>query len=220
MSIFSRISDIVTANLHALLDRAEDPEVMLEQLIREMEESHEQARKYAAVAIAAETRLRRGRDDNRAQAEEWKVRAMAALTAGQEELARRALARKYDHDVLARSLEEEHVEVVQAAQAARAALQALEARLAEARTRQRVLVACHRTAQARALVGRHLGAGRTNLGASQARFDRVAERLREHTEEFAAEAELCDLSGLEAECADLHRRLAIDRELETMKQQP
>jgi phage shock protein A len=107
MSIFSRISDIVTANLHALLDRAENPEVMLEQMIREMEESHARARRYAAAAIAAESRPRRDRDDNRGQVEQWKARAQEALAAGREELARRALARKQEHDVLARSPDDE-----------------------------------------------------------------------------------------------------------------
>src|SRR5258708_27862742 len=102
MGVFSRISDLLTANLNALLDRAENLEVMLEQMIREMEESHARARRYAAAAIAAESRLRRDRDDNRGQAEQWKARAREALAAGREELARRALARQQRHAGLAR----------------------------------------------------------------------------------------------------------------------
>ena len=217
MGIFSRISDIFTANLNALLDRAENPEVMLEQMIREMEESHARARRYAAVAIAAESRLRRDRDDNRGRVERWGARARDALAAGREELARKALARKQEHDVLARGLDEECAEAAQAGQSARTALEALEARLAEARAKQRVLVARHRTAQVRIEVYRHLGAGRTNFGASAARFDRLADRLSQRVEELAAEADLHDLSGLEAEFTDLEWRLAIDRELEAMK---
>jgi phage shock protein A len=219
MSIFSRISDILTANLNALVDRAENPVVMLEQMIREMEESHVRARKYAAVAIAAERRLRRDREYNQAQADQWKARAQEALAAGQEGLARRALARKQEHDLLARSLDEECTEAVEAAQSARAALAALESRLADVRTRQRVLLARHRTAQVRALVCRHLNIGRTSLGVSQVRFDRLADRLNQLTEELAAEADLCDLSGLEAEFTDLQRQLAIERELEAMKRE-
>ena len=217
MGIFSRILDIFTANLNALLDRAEDPEAMLDQMIREMEGSLARARRYAAVAVAAEGRLRRDRDDNRGQVEQWTARAREALAAGQEGLARRALARKQEHDVLARSLDEEYAEGVQAGQSARAALQALEARLAEARAKRRVLLARHRTAQVRVEVYRHLDVGRTTFGASAARFDCLADRLSQRVEELAAEAELHDLSGLEAEFTDLERRLAIDRELEAMK---
>jgi phage shock protein A len=217
MGIFSRISDIFTANLNALLDRAENPEVMLDQMIREMEDSLARARRFAASAIAAESRLRRDRDDNRGQVEQWKDRAREALAAGREELARKALARKQDHDFLARSLDEEYAEAAQAGQSARTALQALEARLAEARGKQRALLARHRTAQVRVEVYRHLDVGRANFGESQARFDRQVDRLTQRVEELAAEAELRDLSGLEAEFTDLQRQRAIDQELEEMK---
>jgi phage shock protein A len=219
MGIFSRISDIFTANLNALLDRAENPEVMLEQMIREMEDGLARARRYAAVAIAAENRLRRDRDDNRGQVERWQARAREALAAGREELAWRALARKQEQDVLARNLEEEHDQAVQASQSARMALAALEARLAEARRKQQVLLARHRTAQVRVEVYRHLEVGRTHFGASLARFDRHADRLSQRVEELAAEAELHDLAGLEAEFTDLERRRAVDRELEAMKRE-
>jgi phage shock protein A len=217
MGIFSRILDVFTANLNALLDRAEDPEVMLDQMIRAMEDGLARARRYAAVAIAAEGRLRRDRDDNRGRAEQWTARAREALAAGREDLARGALARKQEHDALAHGLEEEHAEAVRAGRSARTALQALEARLAEARAKQRVLLARHRTAQVRMEVYRHLDAGRTSFGTSAARFDCLAERLSRHVEELAAEAELQDPSGLEADFTDLERRLAIDRELEAMK---
>ena len=129
MSIFSRVSDILTANLNALLDRAEDPEALLAQVIRAMEGSLARARRSAAVAIAAERRLRGERDDNRARADRWKGRAREALAAGREDLARRALARKQEHDALARSLEEQRAGAVQTGASARTALQALEARL-------------------------------------------------------------------------------------------
>lgn len=219
MPIVSRIYGILTANLNALLDRAENPEVMLEELIREMEDSLTRARRYAAVALAAEGRLRHDRDDNRQRAEQWESRAREALAAGREELARRALARKQEHDAAARELDAEHAEAEQAGESARAALEALEARLAEARHKQRVLLARHRTAQVRIEVYHHLGIGRTNFGVSRTRFDRLADRLSQQIDELAAEAELYDVSRLEAEVTELERRLAIDRELEAMKRE-
>lgn len=160
MGIFTRVSDIITANLNALLDRADNPEAMLAQVIREMADGLSRARRYAAVAIAAERRLRRERDDNCLQVEYWKGRAAEALAAGREDLARRAIARKQEHDAIARSLDEQHIEAAQAAESARTALRALEARLAEAQQKQRTLLARHRTAQIRVEVHRHLGAGR------------------------------------------------------------
>jgi phage shock protein A len=217
MGIFSRIADIFTANLNALLDRAENPEVMLDHMIREMEDGLARARRCAAVAVAAESRLRRDRDDNRGRGELWQARARQALAAGREDLARWALARKHEHDDLGRELEENHAEAAQAGQSARTAVQALEARLAEAHRKQRSLLARHRAAQVRVEVQRQLGSGRTDFAAAQARFEKMAERWNQLVEELAAEAALSDPPAWEAECIDLERRLAVDRELDAMK---
>jgi phage shock protein A len=219
MGIFSRVSDILTANLNALLDRAEDPAGMLAHVIRTMEDSLARARRSAAAAIAAERRLRREQDDNRDQAEHWKARAREALAAGREDLARRALARKQEHDALARSLAEQHAEAVQTGQAARTALQALEARLAEARNKQRTLLARHRAAQVRVETYRQLGTGRTDFGVSLARLDRLEDRLSRCADELDAEADLLDLTGLEADFTDLERQRIVDRELEALKRE-
>ncbi len=219
MGIFSRVSDIITANLNALLDRAEDPEALLAQMIREMEAGVARARRSAAVAIADERRLRRERDDHQAGADRWKGRAGEALAAGREDLARRALARKQEHDALADSLEEQHAAAAQTGQSARTALHALEARLAEARRRQRALLARRRAAQVRVEVHRHVGAGRADFGASLARFDRLEDRLSRDADELAAEADLHDSAGLEADFAELERQRAIDRELEALRRE-
>jgi phage shock protein A len=217
MGVFSRVSDMVAANLNSLLDRAENPEAMLAQVLREMADGLTRARRYAAVAIAAERRLRRERDDNRIQVEHWKARAAEALAANREDLARRALARKQEHDALARSLDERLAEAAQTAESARTALRALESRLADARQKQRTLLARHRTAQVRVEVHRHLGAGRAGLASSEARLDRWEDRLSRCTDELAVEADLQDAAGLEAEFADLDRDRAIEQELEGLK---
>ena len=79
MGIFARLSDIITSNINALLDRAENPEWMIAQIIREMEEGLASAKRYAATAIAAERRIGRELDQNRLQAEHWKAKAREAL---------------------------------------------------------------------------------------------------------------------------------------------
>jgi phage shock protein A len=217
MGIFSRVSDIVAANLNSLLDRAEDPEAMLAQVIREMEAGLARARRSAAVAVAAERRLGRERDDHRIGAEHWKSRAKDALAAGRDDLARRALARKLEHDAVTQSLDEQHAAAASTGQSARTALQALEARLAEARRKQRTLIARHRSAQIRVEVHRHIGAGRSDFGASLARFDHLENRLSRSVDELAAEADLNEPSNLEAEFTELNRDRAIERELAALK---
>jgi phage shock protein A len=217
MGIFARVSDIVAANLNALLDRAEDPEALLAQVLREMEAGLAQTRRSAAVAVAADRRLGRERDDHRVGAEHWKGRAKDALAAGREDLTRRALGRMLEHDAVARRLEEQHVEAVLTSQSVRAALQALEARLAEARRKERTLVASHRTAQVRVEMHRHIGAGQADFGATLARFDRLEDRLSRSADELAAEADLHDPGNLEAKFTDLDRQRAIERELAALK---
>jgi len=217
MGIFSRVSDIITANLNSLLDRAENPEAMLAQVIREMADGLTRARRYAAVAIAAERRLRRERDENRLQVGHWKARAGEALAAGREDLARRALARKQEHDAPAKSLDQQLADATQTAASARTALRALEGRLAEAQQKERALLARHRTAQVRVEVHRRLGAGRVGFETSQAQFDGWEDRLTRSTDELAAEADLHDAARLDADFADLDRQRSIEQELESLK---
>src|SRR5262245_59846763 len=219
MGVFSRVSDIITANMNSLLDLAENPEAMVAQVIREIADGLTRARRYAAVAIATERRLRRERDDNRQQVEIWKSRAGEALAANREDLARRALACKQEHESLAQSLDEQLADAAQTAESARTALRALESRLAEARQKQRTLLARHRTAQVRVEVHRHLGAGRGGIATSQARFDRWEDRLSRCTDELTAEADLQDAAGLEADFADLDRQRTIEQELESLKRE-
>jgi phage shock protein A len=219
MGIVSRVSDIVAANLNALLDRAENPEALLSQVIREMEAGLARARRSTAVAIAAERRLGRERDDHRRETEHWKMRAKDALTNGREDLARRALARKLEHESVAGRLEELHAEAALTSRSARTTLQAFAARLAEARRKARVLAARHRTAEVRVEVYRYLGAGRADFGASLARFDRLEDRLIRGADELTAEADLTGPDDLETAFADLDRERAIDRELAALKGQ-
>jgi phage shock protein A len=214
MGVLSRLSNLVTANMHALLDRAENLEVLLDQAVRDMEAGLARARQAAAVAIAAERRLRREADRNRDLAKEWRDRAREALTTGDETLARQALDRWHLHDVSASGLDAEHVEAAQASQEARSALHGLETRLSEARRRERMLLVRHRTAQVRLTVQRQLDAG-----AAHGRLLGLEERLGRRTDEWIAEAELCALGRIEAEFLDRDRQQAIDRELETLRRE-
>src|SRR5436305_14531489 len=109
MSIFSRLSDIIASNLNSLLDRVENPEALLVEVIREMEEGLAAARRYAALAIAAERRIGRELEQNRSESERWKNKAREAITAGRDDLARRALSRKREHDDLVHGLETQMV---------------------------------------------------------------------------------------------------------------
>ena len=136
MSYFSRLTDIVTCNLSALLAEADDPALALTQIIAEMREGLAGARRSVATAAASEQRLFGEIAEHRREAVAWEEQARNQLKSGQEQEARGSLMRKREvHDLIA-GLEQQH----RAAQATKDHLstmqRALEARLAEALRRQ------------------------------------------------------------------------------------
>jgi phage shock protein A len=220
MGIFARLSDIITSNLNALLDRVENPEAMIAQIIREMEEGMAGAKRAAATAIAAERRVGRELEQNRGEAACWKARAREALAANREDLARRALARKQEHDDLVRSLEAQCATTSQTSEAVRTSLRALEARLAEARRKQRSILARHRAAQARVQLCRRGGVCVPDSGTPVAKFERLENRLNEFEDELAAEGEVQDLlRGLDRDFDHLRAKQDIDRELADLRRE-
>jgi phage shock protein A len=220
MGIFARLSDIITSNINALLDRAENPEWLIAQIIREMEEGLASAKHYAATALAAERRIGRELEQNRFQAEHWKAKAREALAADREDLARRALSRKMEHEDLVQSLEQQDLEAIQICQTVRTTLHALEARLAEARRKQRALMARHRAALARVELHRFVGVGFSAFSGAQAKFDRFENQIIDFEDELTALDDLHNIqNGLEADFTELERQSAIEEELQDMKRE-
>jgi phage shock protein A len=217
MRIFSRCSDILVANVNALLDRVENPEAMLGQIVREMEERLATARSYAASAIAAERRLGRELAQHRSAVEFWQDKARTAVSANRDDLARLALARKREHEALVRELESQHLTAVETSTQVRAALHDLEAALAAAHRRQRSLIARHRAAQARRELcrtgGARLGSDLT-LGAKLHHWE---ERITQWEDEAAALMDVQKLEGVESAFARWEAETELDRELAALK---
>jgi phage shock protein A len=218
MGILRRLSNLLRLNLHALLDRAENPERMLGQLLRDMEEDLAAARQQAAKAIAAERQLQRELDQCHAAAERWKEQARLAMSRGREDLARRAVAQKLDFDDSAGSLAVQHRAAQQLSGAVRTALATLQRRLAEARRRHALLTACKRTAQVRLDVEASLGAGLTAITAPLGRFEHLERRLSDEADELLAQADVLKLDpDLQEELDDLARANRIDEELQSLR---
>ena len=94
MSIFKRIKDIISANINDLLDKFEDPENIIDQMIREMEDSIIEVRKQTAAAIAAAKMSERQIVKTGKEVEKWQTNAEMAIESAEDELARKALQRK------------------------------------------------------------------------------------------------------------------------------
>jgi phage shock protein A len=218
MGIFSRLSDLIVANINALLDKAENPERMLAQIVREMEEGLGTARQQAATAIALDRRLTRELHQHQHEAMHWKEQARLALASNREDLARQALARKIEQDDLVRGLSAQSSSAQETSSQVRAALRALELRLAEARRKQKTLLARHRAAKIRLEVQRAAVSVVPDPGTSFAKFAHIEEKLIDAEDHLLAHAEVCRPSGnLDAELAVLETDKRIDEELTALK---
>src|SRR5688500_1156911 len=98
MGIMDRLSRLLRANVNDLLDKAEDPEKMLDQILRDMQSNIQMARQQVASMIAQEKELEADQQETEKLSREWGEKARRAVTAGKDDLAREALRRKRDND--------------------------------------------------------------------------------------------------------------------------
>jgi phage shock protein A len=215
MSVFRRITNLVSVNVHTLLDWAEDPVRLLAQLIRAMEDELAAARMQAARAIAAERQLRRDLEQHQAAARAWQEQARFALSKNREDLARRALAQKINEDALAAALAPQHVSARELCAKAKECLRALETRLRQARQRQTLLLARQSVARL------NLAAERSIDNALHAgdRFDQLEQRLLAKEDETLAQTEVWRLDEeLEDALGTMRREEQVDVELRRLRE--
>ena len=219
MQLFRRISDIIAANLNELVDRFEDPEVMLKQAIREMETMIEQATGAAARAIAAERLLAKDLADQEREAQRWRVRAEEAVRQGDDDLALQTIARAHEHEALACALVEQRSSAGQAAEALRRQVSAMKAKQAEARRKLASLSARRQVAEASGAL-RGMGDPFSHEANGFTRFERMRPQVEQAEAEALALAELHEgcHSSLEAEAASREQARLVEAELAAIKE--
>lgn len=149
MGIFSRLTDIVNANLNSLLDKAEDPPKMVRLIIQEMEEGLVRERSNLARYLADKKELRRQQERNQSQLQDWQSKAELALQKGRDDLARAALIEKGKQQQLVDALSQEFSAVEEGIAKLTAEIELLEAKLEDARGRQKAMLLRSAAAQSR-----------------------------------------------------------------------
>jgi len=148
MGLLDRVAMLVRANLNDLVDRAEDPEKMLKQVILDMQNQFLQVKTQVAIAVADQHLLAAKLKENREAEAEWIRKAELALDKGRDAAARSAADRAVSHRVTAESfaaqLEDQKAQV----ELLKAALGRLERKLEEARTKSEMLITQRRRARA------------------------------------------------------------------------
>lgn len=148
MALMERVSALIRANLNDLIDKAEDPEKMLKQVILDMENQMMQVKTQVAIAIADEHLLAKRQKENEAKIGEWMRKAELAVDKGDDELARAALDRTETLRRMSDALDEQVSDQRTQTESLRTALRKLEHKLAEARHRSDLLIAQHRRSRA------------------------------------------------------------------------
>ncbi len=213
--MFARMADILRSNLNEALDRAEDPEKLIRQMVREMEEAVNKATASVGTAVANQKRLERQHDERTAQCEEWQRRAERAVEANEDDLARRALERRAVLQQAASDLAPALEESRRTAEQLREQLRELKEKLEEARTRQGTLMARHRAAEAR----KRLAQSMHGLGDDAfSSFERFEQRVENTEAEAEAHAEVAsDLGEVERRVRDIDRSAVVEEELRALK---
>ncbi len=174
---------MIRSNLNQLVSRAEDPQRMLDMVIVDMQTQLVQAKKQVAVVIADEKRLARQCTTARNEAQRWESKAILAIKAGDDNLARAALLRKSEHDELATMYTDQWEGQKKSCDALRSALVGLSQKIDEAHRTRRVLIARQRRAEAQRTINETL----SNLGAHS--HTAVIERMEQRVVQIEAEAE-------------------------------
>lgn len=148
MALMERVGTLLRANLNDLIDRAEEPEKMLKQIILDMENQLLQVKTQVAISLADLHLLERRRDENTKKGEEWMHKAELAVAKKQDDLARAAIERSLESGKLAGSFTEQIADQKAQVDNLKSALLKLEGKLSEARAKSELLLAKHRRARA------------------------------------------------------------------------
>ena len=194
MGIFSRLGTLIKSNINDLITKAEDPEKMLSQVLLEMQQQLVEAKKAVAIAIADEKKLQKQYTAETDKSKEWERKAMVAVRAGDDNLARQALSRKQEHETIASQFQQQWIAQKQAVEKLKDALRLLNNKIEEAKRKKNILIARKKRAEAQQQIANTMqGLGDTSAFDT---FDRMAERIQLMEAEAEAGAELAgEISG-------------------------
>jgi phage shock protein A len=197
-----------------LIDKAEDPEKLIKQVILDMQNQLLQVKTQVAISIADQHLLLKKRRENEDASEEWVRKAELAVEKKQDDLARAALERSMSAKSVASSFAEQVADQTAQVENLKTALRKLELKLTEAQNKSDVLIAQHRRARALA----RASDAQITIGDSSkaAAFDRVKEKVQ-HAEAVGHAKASIATDDIEARLAALGKEDEIDKLLAEIK---
>lgn len=198
MSLMERVATLMRANLNDLIDKAEEPEKMLKQVMLDMHNQLMQVKTQVAIAITDQHLLVKKQKENEEKAAEWVRKAELAVDKKQDDLARAALERSLQCRAAADGLRDQLEHQSNQVDNLRSALRKLQDKLAEAQAKCDLLAAQHRRARALAK------AGDAQMAATAGDGEMTLQRL----ESKVARAEALGQSTIEVVAESVEDRLA------------
>ena len=208
MGIFTRFRDIISSNINAMLDKAEDPEKLIKLMIREMEDTLVEIKAACAGVMAADKKVQRQLKSTRDRVQYWEEKAEMAVKKGRDDLAREALLEKRRYLGRVETLDGEQAEYQILIDQYQDDIRQLEEKLKSARDKQRMLVQRHIHAGQKHRAQNDIR--RADSSGAMLKFDEIESRI----ERMEAEADLVNY-GKKSSLADELERLSVDDEIES-----
>jgi phage shock protein A len=216
MALMERVTTLVRANLNDLIDKAEDPEKMIKQVILDMQNQLLQVKTQVAIAIADQHLLAKKQKENEDKSAEWRRKAELAVDKKQDDLARAALERSLSCRSMAESFRQQVEDQGVQVENLKSALRKLELKLSEAQSKSDLLVAQHR--RARVLNKAADAQFAMKEPSHQAALDRMTHKVQRTEAIGQAKAEMTG-DTVEDRLASLEKSDEIERLLAELKTQ-
>lgn len=214
MALLERVSTLIRANLNDLIDKAEDPEKMIKQVILDMQNQLLQVKTQVAIALADQHLLEKRQKENETASADWVRRAELAVDKKHDDLARAALERSMSYKQMAESFAQQVADQKLQVESLKAALLKLEQKLVEAQAKSDLLIAQHRRSRA---VGKASDASAAlRLNARGETFDRMQQKVVRAEAVSQASSELA-ADTVDDKFAVLEKEQEIDRLLAELK---
>ena len=214
MAILERVATLVRANLNDLIDRAEDPEKMIKQVILDMENQLLQVKTQVAISMADQHMLEKKQKEQQDKAAEWMRKAELAVDKGQDDLARAAIERHQAFQRLADGFGQQVGDQRSQVEMLRSALGKLDQKLGEARAKSDLLLAQHR--RSRALNRASDAQLALDPHSTAATFDRMQQKVMRNEAVGHAKNDLVE-DDVDRRFDALKKEDEVDRVLESLK---
>lgn len=211
MGIFNRIGDIIKSNVNDLIDRAEDPEKMVKQIIIDMQKELKNSTEALGKAKASERIAKRQYEDAMKVSADWENKAKSALQSGDTELAKKALAKKVKADEDVSNYKEMYDTISTQTETIKNQVDAIKDKLDEAKSRQAMLIARSQMADTKKNLAKSIGG--IDSSSSSEKFNRMEEKIIRKEAEADAFSDMAD-TNTDNDDSDDFKKLETDSKVD------